>query len=271
MKIKSSFIITPSSITLVYNGKPYTMLNSNASFKVVYGLLKKGKESDAVNYFDIPGAIKNYIKTGVEIKNGVIFYNGEELKNSLTERIIGFMRDGLNAKPLIKFLEKLYKNMEPLVRERLFNFLENKHIPITQDGNFIGYKSVTADYLDWHTKTVPNHVGTTNTIPPEKVNQDPHAACASNSYHVGNYAYAKRFNDSVGRRIVLCEVNPEKVLCVPDYDHDKIRVSQYTVVDEMIDQNTPLSANKYSVQKDKKGLVNYHNKRGPGGRFIKRK
>ena len=49
--------------------------------------------------------------------------------------------------------------------------------------------------------------------------------------HVGALAYAITFCSGGGSRIVICEVDPENVVCVPyDCSQQKMRVCEYKVI-----------------------------------------
>ena len=54
---------------------------------------------------------------------------------------------------------------------------------------------------------------------------DPRNDC-SNGLHVGATRYVESFGDN-GDAILICYVNPANVVAVPDYEHSKIRVTEY--------------------------------------------
>jgi hypothetical protein len=270
MSVKSvpKFIVTPNSVTCVYEGKPYVMEMANKNAPLVIRALRSKNVEKAVSYFDIHTAVKNFTKGAVEIKNGSLYYEGRELVNSLTERILFYMREGLNEKPLIKFLKKLMSNPNPQVLENLFKFLEHEYLPITDDGDFLAYKGVNNDYTDRHTGKFSNKIGQIHKIERVKADPNPSVGCSC-GFHVGSHRYATEFAGLDGK-VVICKVNPANVVCVPhDSSCEKVRCCEYEVVD---DYNGALKRPKYSVQRNKTtGLptIKYHNKRDSSGKFVK--
>jgi len=80
-------------------------------------------------------------------------------------------------------------------------------------------------YTDMHTNTMRIVLG-------EPVKQDRKDCDAdfrrdcSNGLHVGATKYVESFANSNGT-VLVCYVNPANVVAVPDYDHSKMRVSEY--------------------------------------------
>ena len=104
--------------------------------------------------------VADYVhSTEIQIKNGCVFYEGEEVHNTLTERILTFMQEGLPVKPLVNFLTKLMQNPSYSARQELFDFLEHKMLPVTEDGDFLAYKAVNSTYMDKYTQKVSNTIG----------------------------------------------------------------------------------------------------------------
>lgn len=266
---KPAFIKTNSSVTCVYNGKSYTMHSTNANFKQVVSALKRGDGALAVKLFDIKEAISQFTKNVVKIVNGQVVYNGEVVHNTVCDRILSHMREGKSARPLIRFLEKLLKNTSYRVRKQLYKFLEHENIPIAEDGDILAYKSVRPNWTDWHTGTFNNSIGKTIEIPRGNVNDDPNIGCAMGC-HVGAHSYALNFNNSEGRHLIVCKVNPADVVSVPtDCSHQKIRCCKYTVVGEVDSNNQPLTKKVYRVEKNTNTLQSIWNKRDSKGRFCK--
>jgi hypothetical protein len=69
-------------------------------------------------------------------------------------------------------------------------------------------------------------------MPREKCDPDINQDC-SYGLHVGSYTYVNAFNRHSERVILACYVNPADIVALPEYDHSKIRVSEYTPYAEM--------------------------------------
>jgi hypothetical protein len=106
--------------------------------------------------------------------------------------------------------------------------MQHKGIPLTDDGNFLAYKSVRKDYKDHHSGQFDNSPGVVNEMPRNKISDDPRIECHE-GFHVGALEYASTFKSD--GRVVVCEVDPVDVVCIPyDYSQQKMRVSKYKVI-----------------------------------------
>jgi hypothetical protein len=148
---------------------------------------------------------------------------------------------------MLKFLENLYKNPSYRAITELYTFLANKALPITDDGCFLGYKSVIVyhgsdivgldgnqikdgDLVDKYTgKSYRNNVGDNPQMLRFKVDDNCERHC-SQGLHVGAIPYVKSYT---GDKIMLVKVNPANVVSVPtDANCQKVRVCSYEVIGE---------------------------------------
>jgi hypothetical protein len=80
-------------------------------------------------------------------------------------------------------------------------------------------------YTDMHSRTMTIVLGQPVKMPRNNCDSDPAVDC-SYGLHVGATKYVERFAN--GSSIILaCLVNPANVVAVPQYDHSKMRVSEY--------------------------------------------
>lgn len=162
----------------------------------------------------------------VSIDHGVVVVCGEELHNSLTDKILEFQSAGLPFGGLVKFMINLSQNPSKASQNQLFDFLEQAGFPITPDGHFLGYKGVRKDFYDSHSGTFLNSPGKTIEMPRENVCADRTQGCAP-GLHVGTLDYAKGFSSIT----ILVKVNPKDAVSVPDdHNHAKLRVCRYEVL-----------------------------------------
>jgi hypothetical protein len=80
-------------------------------------------------------------------------------------------------------------------------------------------------YTDMHTKSMRIALGEPVIMPRTKCDSDPAIDC-SYGLHVGATKYVENFASGSGI-VLACYVNPANVVAVPDYDHSKMRVSEY--------------------------------------------
>jgi hypothetical protein len=138
--------------------------------------------------------------------------------------------DGFPIYHLLKFLGNLMENPSNSAVEELYDFLEVCNLPITEDGHFVAYKRIQANYTDVHSGKYDNSVG--NTVSMERcLVDDRRENTCSHGLHVCSLNYLAHFG---GERLVLCKVNPKDVVSIPsDYGNTKMRVCQYEVIQEL--------------------------------------
>lgn len=80
-------------------------------------------------------------------------------------------------------------------------------------------------YTDKHTHSMFIKLGVPVIMDRTSCDSDPKIDC-SYGLHVGATSYVERFGGS-GDAVLVCLVNPANVVAVPEYDHSKMRVSEY--------------------------------------------
>ena len=169
----------------------------------------------------------------VEVKNGKVLYQGEEVHGSISKRILEFMKKGLPFQPLVNFLNNLMENPSMQSQTELYDFLEHELLPITEDGCFLAYKAVRSDYMDKYAGTFDNRVGNVCEMPRARVDDNRSVGC-SKGLHAGALNYVASYgNADSGDRIVIVKIHPKDVVSVPsDCNHEKLRTCRYEVVGE---------------------------------------
>lgn len=159
----------------------------------------------------------------------------------------GTPRDNVNWRAFSKFIENLYANEDPFVRNQLFGWMSFEDLygtglTLTEDGCFIGYKGcmgtpeapesirtghAIADGVDYNGH-IPNKLGSTVEMPRSEVVADPAIPCGP-GLHVGTHKYAKSWAQGV---LLTVKVNPRDVVSVPvDCAAQKIRTCRYEVIE----------------------------------------
>ena len=225
-----NYIITDETITAVINGKSYTIRRDHANAKMVINAIAEGRaEGDVEKLMDITKALDAYLGNSVEVKDGSVYHRGEVVDERIARRILNFMEEDLPVEPMTRFLENLYNNPSHNSRAQLYQFLEHKNMPLTEDGCFLAYKSVDENYMDHHTGKFSNRVGQVLTIARRSVDDNPENGC-SYGFHAGSLEYASNFGGGE-RRVVIVKISPEDVVSVPnDCEFQKLRTAKYEVV-----------------------------------------
>lgn len=121
--------------------------------------------------------------------------------------------------------------------EDLMKFMQRGDLPIADDGSIVIYKVLAKgnaghtgfDYVDCHTRKVPQRVGSYVFMAENLVDHNRNNEC-SNGLHVARRGYIRSFSGDV---CVLAKVNPEDVIAVPQYDANKMRVAGYHILAEL--------------------------------------
>ncbi len=183
--------------------------------------------------------IDRFADKSIELRDSAVFIDGEPVPVDLSKRIVGYAEQRLPYRSLVNFWRKLRTNPSYRAVQGLFRFLMKNHFPITEDGHFLAYKGVKADWKDCHTGTISNKIGLTVEMPRNQVDENPNEACSS-GLHVASYNYAHTgyggghagSNGEKGHTIVV-RVDPADVVAVPYGDADeKMRVCKYVVLAE---------------------------------------
>lgn len=243
---------TGQSIVIVYvdDKGTHTKIvdSSHPNWAQVFTTYQEKRYDDIIPLLSVQSAIQSKFRGRFTVENSRVYFNGTEVGGYLVDRILFFMRFlPEQAERLIKFAENLYANPSPKVIEQLYKFLEHKNMPITDDGYFLAYKGVRADYYSITAGNIRvtrgivkegriwNGVGTVVECEREDVCGDTQVGCAS-GLHVGSWEYANGFRgtDETSRgKLVIVKVNPKNVVSVPDdCNCQKVRTSAYEVVAE---------------------------------------
>ena len=234
---------TPTSLTIVIGFRPRIIPSSHPNFKQLSELVKKPRatEDQALKLIDIPAAINSFTGGNVTVINGKLYYKGFEVRSTLAQLILGFIRAGEDeaAEPFKRFLEKAHANPDPRAAEGLFDWCQAGGLPITPDGDILAWKMVQKDYqskASGKRGKLRHRIGDVVEEPRHETDGDPSRTC-SVGIHFCSLEYIK--NGSYGSltsgdRIVAVSISPADVIAFPhDYKLSKGRCCKLTVVGEV--------------------------------------
>ena len=177
----------------------------------------------------------------LDINGNHFKFKGVDIPEKIGNRIVQFATMGLDHEPLERFIEKLLLNPSKRAVDELFTFLDNKYLPITENGNFLAYKGLDMNYYSIHSgvselikgKTMNgkifNGVGEEIEMIRNQVDDDKTNGC-SHGLHAGSMEYAREFAQG---KCVIVEINPKDVVSIPeDCSFQKLRTCRYKVVGE---------------------------------------
>lgn len=222
------FIVTNKQLTIFINGLPRIIHAGSPNFDLVVSNCRTGNFEDAIRNIDKKEQLETFCEGKIILKGHSLYYQDEPLDNSLTKRLLDMRKQGFDVQPMVNFMSKLIENPSRNSIKDLYRFLQHNNMPITNTGDFLGYKWVNNDFTDCHTGKIYNTVGTTLSMPRNQVDKESNHTC-STGFHICSEAYGK-----FGSKLLLCSISPEYVVAVPpDYDNSKMRVCQYTIIKEI--------------------------------------
>lgn len=179
----------------------------------------------------------------VSVANGRVYFDGDELDDSITRHIVRCLDEGLESwRPYVSFLENIAANPNEHSREQLFDWLRAHEFTIDAGGEIIAYKGVRANddgtfspSNSWgygivdgeRQERIKQRIGSVVELPRSEVRHDPRASC-SFGLHVGTHSYAQGYAEPT---VLKVAVNPRDVVSVPsDAGGEKVRVCRYRVL-----------------------------------------
>lgn len=233
-------IVTDRGVTFFWQGKTYSVAKDHEAFEEIAAQLKADSYEGALEVLNRPKKIVQEMLTQhFMIEEGALYLvpdlNNPQVREGvndyLMQRVFDLHREGWDLKPLENFMLRLRKNPSRRAVQGLYEFLEKGGFHILEDGRFLAYKAVRADFKDIHSGTFDNSIGARLEMSRNMVDDDPTRTC-SHGFHVCSFEYLPSFSHANGH-VMICAVDPADVVSIPiDYNFAKMRVCAYEVVDE---------------------------------------
>ena len=235
--------------TVVIDNQSYQFDPSHADYSGLVDCIKTGDSEEFLSVFNTGVHVENWSEGDFKFEDGVLWYDGEQVHDVITDRIVEMLKGGFDHGPMLRFLERLYENPSFRAINELYTFLQHKFLPITPDGYFLAYKAVRPDFMDKYSGTINNSVGKSPRVKRHQVDDNCDVGC-SNGLHVGAIDYVKSYG-SAGDKVVICKVDPADVVSVPlDSMHQKVRCCGYEVVGEYNGDLLPAVVDEYYDDED---------------------
>lgn len=226
---KVNFLRTKNTVHINYEGKHTEVTVGDRNYTHICELLGQRRENEVLALLNWTPAVtvEEFIKGSLVLVDGVLKdMEGNTLPTVLAERMQELRNENFPIDTLVKFWDNLKQNPSKNSKEQLYKFLEQNGHPLTEDGCFIAYRGVTADFKDPRTRTFDNSPGSVCRMNREDVDPNPNQTC-SRGLHVAAWGYAQGFSAVT----VEVKVNPRDVVAVPkDYNGQKMRVCEFTVL-----------------------------------------
>ena len=232
--MKPAILISKNGgISAILNGQSFNVATDHPNYNRILQAVRDSAWDSFKALVDVASSVRSFVGNGkVSLVGGAIVFNGETLHNSITDRILNLMNKELPFKPMVKFLENLMENPSKRAVDELYGFLEHGNLPLTEDGHFLAFKNVRADWKDIHSGRFDNQIGCTPEMPRNGVDEDKDRTCSA-GLHFCSQEYLPHFS-SVGGHTIIVKINPRDVVAIPaDYHNTKGRCCRYEVVAEM--------------------------------------
>lgn len=257
------YIFNENSVTIFWDGKPYTIRKDHANYKSVEQAIIDGRYDDLEQHLDIARAVENFVEGDIEVKDEIVYYKGHRLHGVVVDKLLAMLRAGLkDSAPLTNFITRLQANPSANSVNELYSFMSYKMLANTPEGKVLGYKGVQSDY--WSSTgnadtivvqgetnerhQILNEVGATIEVARRCVDDNKDNHC-SFGLHVGSFDYADGWAGADGR-LLLVEFDPQDAVSVPtDCDFQKLRVSKYKVISDITDTRKELNTPVYEANK----------------------
>ena len=257
------YITSENSLTIFWEGKPYTLRKENTNFELAKKALLEARYDDLGDLLDIKKSVENFVQGDIEVKDEVVYYKGHRLHGVVVDKLLDMLRSGMkDSTPITNFITRLQANPSANSVAELYTFLGYKSLPTTPEGKVLGYKGVQSDYwsatgnadtivVQGETNErhqILNEVGATIEVARRCVDDNKDNHC-SFGLHVGSFDYASNWSGEDGK-LLLVEFDPADAVSVPtDCNFQKLRVSKYNVIADITDQKKELNRPVYEANK----------------------
>ena len=252
-----AYLIGRDSVTVMVDGVTTTVTSTHINYNSLRDAVRN-KDWDAIPSLVTPvKTVEAFGKGNITVVNGEVHYRGEVMHNALTSRILDMIKEGFDANPLINFLDKLMNNPSRTAVTELYDWLERTSLPITEDGDFLAYKKVNKDYVDFFSGQITNKLAslmsdseratfpktvrgitisiednTTVLSMPRNMVDDVRDRTCSYGLHFCSMSYLPFYHGGSGR-VMIVKINPADVVSIPnDYNFAKGRTCRYSVISE---------------------------------------
>ena len=255
--------LTENSLTIFWEGKPYTLRKDHANFRLARQAILDGRYEDLGDLVDLVKAVEDFVEGDIEVRDEVVYYKGHRLHGVVVDKLLEMLRAGMkDSAPLTNFITRLQANPSANSVNELYSFMGYKSLANTPEGKVLGYKGVQGDY--WSTTgnadtivlqgetnerhQILNKVGATIEVARRCVDDNKDHHC-SFGLHIGSYDYANNWAGEDGRLLVV-EFDPADAVSVPtDSNFQKLRVSKYKVISDITDTRKELDKPVYEPNK----------------------
>lgn len=217
-------VLKDKYLQVTIKGKPFHLDSTHPTFNRMAKAIRDKNWKLLPKLVSVAQNLFNSTAGNIQVKDGVIYYKGSPVDDSLARHIVDMIKDGKEVGKMLLFMNNLYKNESPEARQEFFSWFKTSDLPITDDGCFLAYKSVDQNLRDEHTHTILNAPGQVIMMPRVAADKNYRNQC-SYGFHVCSKQYGL-----YGRRVMAVKINPRDILSA---EGGKMRVLRYEVLYEL--------------------------------------
>lgn len=248
------YIATDNFLVFTWaDGTPRQVLANHRNFNKIVELIKSTDKMTEADDFDAllmtleelltprvmlnriasDGSTELSINPDTEELTCTVDGNPVKIPTALADYILSLYAEKGNLSPLIKFLTKMSRNPDKDIASQIWGFISSCGLCLTEDGNFLSYKNVNANFTSIYDGRTDNTPGTTLKMDRSQVEKNPDRTC-SYGLHFAAWGYLNHYSSGSGTKTVLVSTSPEHVVSIPsDYNDQKGRACEYTIVREV--------------------------------------
>lgn len=215
------YVMKENYLQVTVKGKPFQLDSSHPTFPKIRRALKEKNWKLIPKLVNVAENLTLSSHGNVQVRAGVVFYKGKEIKSTLSKKILDIVSGGKDPIHMVKFMDNLYKNPSEEAIDEFYGWLVNNDLPITDDGCFLAYKSVDSKFKDEHTHKIDNSPGQIIQMARKLADNNWRRQCSS-GFHICSKHYGL-----YGEEVMAVKCNPKDVLSA---EGGKIRTVKYEVL-----------------------------------------
>ena len=113
------------------------------NYHAIIDAIKADNEDLVRELLDEKQVLNNVSNGRVTVRGNTVLLDGKELHSAEAKKLVDLVSEGAtNIDRWFRFIEKLYNNPSYHCRQQAYNFITHTGMPMTENGNLIGYKGV---------------------------------------------------------------------------------------------------------------------------------
>ena len=132
MAITASSLVNETLTLIIDNGKKVlTAKSDNPRWHDILEAYRYQNKERLEALVSLKTIVDEYSSGKLSVNSAGVTYNGRPMHTIDSERVMAFLKNNLPFKPLANYIEKKAKNPSKRAIDEMYNFLENRSMPLT--------------------------------------------------------------------------------------------------------------------------------------------